>query len=142
MMVGISLPTICLICLLALPVQQIFDYPLLFQSIVIVMIFDFYILLLIAQSAMCHSKWQEAINAFRDRLFDLEYVSQRRQSNVGFAEIFRFYVPIYNFWISRFFGMRWIGIDMNWNLFFKLCSLLFVNAVVYYIKREIAEISF
>merc|ERR1711879_182437 len=66
---------------------------------------------------------------------------KREQSHLGFADIFAFYVPVYNYWNSCFFGMRWVGVDMSWNLFFKLCSLLFMNAVMYYIKKKIAEIS-
>ena len=139
MMVAATLPTISLICLVVLPAESITHYPLLVQLLCIMVTFDLYVLLLIAQSAMCHAKWQHSVKELHRRLFDSKYADHRRKCDVGFADIFSIYVPVYNYWKSRFFGMRWVGVDMNWNLFFKLFSLLFVNAAVWSVKNNIAE---
>ena len=139
MMVAATLPTISLICLVVLPAEDITHYPFLVQLLCMMAIFDLYALILIAQSAMCHAKWQKSVKELHCRLFDPKHVEKRSRCDIGFADIFSVYVPVYNYWKSRFFGMQWVGIDMNWKLFFKLFSLLFVNAAVWALKNNIAR---
>ena len=64
------------------PFEDMFHAPLLMQSITIMFVFEIYVLLIIAESSSSHSKWKKAISKYHDRLFDIEYESDRNENEI------------------------------------------------------------
>ena len=81
------------------------------------------LLIIVAQSAKSHWKWKEAIERYHDRLFDDEYETERIENGINYNKIITVYLPIYNYWNQKFFGLEWFQIKLDWFLFCKLFSL-------------------
>ena len=139
MLSGITLPMITLILIIVLPYNDIFYSSASIQLICIMFIFETYILILIGQSAYCDSKWKKSISKYHDRLFGSKNEEYRNECNINYHQIVTYYLPIYNYWSNQFFGLKFLGFRLDWSLFFKLFSLMFINIAVYYIKSSVKQ---